>query len=299
MSKENSVIEAEFTTIQERTLPVIATEIIIIEQQVAKTTMEGAIEIGKRLQEAKELVGHGNFEEWCQENLAYSKRNAERFMQIAENYGNEESPYSKATTLSHLSISNALKLLQVPEEEVEEFIEKNNVEEMSVKNLEDEIKNLKRENKEILAEKEQIAFEADDANKAKEDAEAKLEKEKKKIEKLKNDIQILQESQQEEIDKIAAEVREQAYAEAKSDADDEAKENVAENEKLIEENENLKQKLENSGQIYLLKGYSEVMQDAFSKALEVIKDTTDKEMIAKMNNALKQVIDTCRKQLEA
>lgn len=299
MSKENSVIEADFKTIQERTLPIIATEIMVIEQQVTKVTMEGAIEIGKRLQEAKEKVEHGEFENWCKENLDYSKRTAERFMQIATAYEDEASAYAKATTLSHLSISKAIKLLQVPEEEVEEFVEAHDVETMSVSELESEIKELKKESKQLQKEKTEMASEVDEANKQKADAEDKFEKANKKLEKLKEDIKALQESQQEAIDKAVADNREAVYQEAKSEALDEINEQNKENGRLQTENEELKNKLENSGQIYLLKGYSEVIQDAFSKALETIKDASDKEMMEKMNNAMKQVLETCLKQLEA
>ena len=50
----SNIVEAEYTIVQERTLPVIISEIHIIEQNVAKTALEGAVQIGTRLQEAKE-----------------------------------------------------------------------------------------------------------------------------------------------------------------------------------------------------------------------------------------------------
>lgn len=50
----SNIVEAKYQIVQDRTLPVIISEIKIIEQTVAKTAMEGAIQIGERLQEAKE-----------------------------------------------------------------------------------------------------------------------------------------------------------------------------------------------------------------------------------------------------
>ena len=85
----SNIVEADYQIVQERTLPVIIGEIKIIEQNVAKTAMEGAVQIGQRLQEAKEQVGHGNFDTWCQENLNYSRRTAENFMRISREYGGE------------------------------------------------------------------------------------------------------------------------------------------------------------------------------------------------------------------
>ena len=291
-NKENSVIEAEFTTIQERTLPVIATEILMIEKQVAKVTLEGAIEIGRRLNEAKEKLNHGEFNDWCMENLNYSKRNAERFMQLANNYGDADSEFSKATALSQLSISKALKLLQLPEEEVENFIEEHDVPDMSVRELEEEIKNLKSEKDEL---QKDLTF----AEKKATDAEGKLGKEKEKIDKLKYDIEVIKNSQQEEIDKAVAESREQAYAEGKIDASDELKEVTEANVALHSENENLKLKLENSGTLQTLNANTNIMQEAFGNALEAIKDTADKEMSNKMTKALDTVLADMKKRLEA
>jgi len=141
----SNIVEAEYEIVQERTLPVIVSEIKIIEQNVAKTAMEGAIQIGERLQEAKEQVGHGNFDTWCKENLNYNRRTAERFMKIASEYGGENGLISKTTTLSHLSISNALSLLKVPEEDREKFVEEHPVDDMTNKELEEEIRKLKEE----------------------------------------------------------------------------------------------------------------------------------------------------------
>ena len=45
-----------------RDIDIITTEIKVIEQQVAKAAIYGCIEIGKRLVDAKEMVGHGGWE---------------------------------------------------------------------------------------------------------------------------------------------------------------------------------------------------------------------------------------------
>ena len=74
----SNIVEADYRVVPERTLPVIASEILYIESQVAKTALDGAIQIGIKLKEAKEKVDHGQWEDWCSENLNYSKSKAER-----------------------------------------------------------------------------------------------------------------------------------------------------------------------------------------------------------------------------
>ena len=140
----SNIVEAKHRVVHERSLPVIASEILYIESQVAKTALEGAIQIGMKLKEAKEKVEHGRWENWCSENLNYSKSKAEKLMKIAAEYGDENSPYAKTYMCTDLSISKALKLLQVPENEVEKFAEENKVQDMTVKELEEEIKALKK-----------------------------------------------------------------------------------------------------------------------------------------------------------
>lgn len=91
----NEIVNADYMIVQERTLSVIVSEILTIERNVYSVALDGAIQIGQKLQEARSQVEHGDWEEWCKENLNYSRRQAERFMQIATNYGDENSIYSK------------------------------------------------------------------------------------------------------------------------------------------------------------------------------------------------------------
>ena len=141
----SNIVEADFKIVQERTLPVIAGEILQIEENVGRVALDGAIRIGERLKEAKEKVEHGQWENWCRENLNYSKSKTEKLMKIATEYGNEESIYSKTYMSTDLSISKALSLLQVPEDKVEKFVTGNPVDDMTVKELEEEIRKLKKE----------------------------------------------------------------------------------------------------------------------------------------------------------
>ena len=149
----NDVVDVEFREVQERTLPIIASEIKTIEEVVYKTTLEGVIQIGKRLEEAKGQVGHGGFSDWCKECLGYSQRQAQKYMEISSKYSDGNSPFSNANISSHLSISKAYSLLALPEEEVENFTEEHDIESLTVKQLEEEIKSLREEKTRALEEK--------------------------------------------------------------------------------------------------------------------------------------------------
>ena len=138
-------IDARYQIVQERTLPVIASEIHQIERTVYGVAMDGAIQIGLKLQEAKAMIPAGEWVKWLDENLNYSQRQAYNFMEIADNYGDKESPYFNLQTSANLSISKALELLRLPEEAVETFAESHDIESETVKSLREEISNLKRE----------------------------------------------------------------------------------------------------------------------------------------------------------
>ena len=326
----SNIVEADYTIVQERTLPVIVSEIKIIEQNVAKTAMEGAIQIGERLQEAKEQVGHGNFDTWCKENLNYNRRTAERFMKIASEYGGENGLISKTTTLSHLSISNALSLLKVPEEDREKFAEEHPVEDMTNKALEEEIRKLKAEKATLeeevtnvakdrsevggrLAEAEatierlkgQIAMkdaqpQADPAEI--EDLKTKLQKAEDARDKAKDKLKKEKDARQEAIEKELAEQAEKIREEAKAEVSDMLGDLQSMKDQLEEENRNLQHKLENAGNdaIVRFKVLVDQLQDTFEACGQCILDAeagTNPELSNKMNAVMKTVIESFKEAL--
>ena len=67
-----------------RNIDIITTEIKMIEQQVAKAAVYGCIEIGKRLVEAKEMVGHGGWGKYLEEKVRYSQQWATNLMNLSK-----------------------------------------------------------------------------------------------------------------------------------------------------------------------------------------------------------------------
>lgn len=110
-------------------------------------------EIGKRLNQAKEQVPHGEWTRWVENNLGYSRATANRLMRINKEYPN-------CSSLSDLSMTKAIMLAGIEDkDERQEFIEDHNPEDMTVRELKEEIKDYKETLKakdDELAEKEDI-----------------------------------------------------------------------------------------------------------------------------------------------
>ena len=105
--------------------------------QAKSMTVWFGVEIGKRLAEAKEMVGHGGWLDFLKNETEFSSSSAGRFMQIAREYGGKASNFP---TLGNLSVSNALRLLAVPEDEREEFAQTVDAEHLSSRELEQAIR---------------------------------------------------------------------------------------------------------------------------------------------------------------
>ena len=102
---------------------------------------QNVIEIGKRLIFAKELVPHGEWLSWLDDNFGLKYRMAANFMAVAERFGNVHSN-------AHLNQTQMIQMLVLPEGEEEKFIEEQAaagriVAEMSVKTLRVEIQKYK------------------------------------------------------------------------------------------------------------------------------------------------------------
>ena len=94
---------------------------------------EAILTIGRCLIEAKDMLSHGEWRSWLEEGVEVSERSAQRFMRLAREGSNP-------TALSDLGATKALTLLALPPEEREQFMEENNVIDMSARQLEQAIK---------------------------------------------------------------------------------------------------------------------------------------------------------------
>lgn len=130
--------------LETRTPLMIAAEINSIKEQTRKLLIVNSIEIGRRLVEAKSLLPHGDWGKWLEESVDYSQRTANNLMKIFQQYGDDQlslfGSEAKSQTLANLTYSQAVTLLGVPEEEREAFVEENDVQNMSTRELKKAIK---------------------------------------------------------------------------------------------------------------------------------------------------------------
>ena len=165
-------------------------------------------EIGKRLSQAKEQVGHGEWIPWIEENLNYTRRTASSLIKVYESYPN-------GNTSSHLNFSKVLALTSIKDEEDRQnFIDSHEVEDMTTRQLQAEIK----EYKTGLEEKEKQLEESTAANKRLADKVIELEQREPEIiekEVVPEDYEDLKEQQKDLLD-IQRNLEEELYQERKN-----------------------------------------------------------------------------------
>lgn len=127
-----------------RTIEAITGEIL----DAKRAGGEAILTIGRCLIEAKDMLRHGEWLPWLNEQVELSERTAQKFMKLAREWSNPN-------TLADLGASKALMLLALPEGERDAFLEDHNVIDMSARQLEQAIK----ERDEARASAEQAAAE--------------------------------------------------------------------------------------------------------------------------------------------
>ncbi|MFL8969340.1 DUF3102 domain-containing protein [Helcococcus kunzii] len=123
----------------------LVTEIKFFENQAVTSYWE----IGKRLEQAKEQVAHGEWGDWLKANLNYSQSTANKLMKVS-------SELSKSELIPNLSFTQALALTSVDEEIREEIIKNEDLENRSVTETKEIIKRYKENNKELEEENKNL-----------------------------------------------------------------------------------------------------------------------------------------------
>lgn len=119
-----------------RTPEVIGVEIRTIQKSAFEYNLRCAVEIGRRLTEAKELVAHGEWLDWLKRETGYSQPSASRFMKVYERLGAEQIGLEgaelaeKYSMLNNLESSKIFLLVSMPEKDMDEFLDEHPVEEL-------------------------------------------------------------------------------------------------------------------------------------------------------------------------
>ena len=175
------MIDGEFVDKTTEVVPArvneIAVEINVIKRRAAEGLLKDAIEIGRLLCEAKEQVPHGMWGQWLTENVAYSTSTANDMMRLY----NEQERAAQLDMFGErgfemfegLAPSKVVELMRLPSAERREFVEKHDVESMSVREVKREIKAEREKREAAEAEVSTLKGQVADARQVAEDAQRK------------------------------------------------------------------------------------------------------------------------------
>mgnify|MGYP004520953291 CR=1 FL=1 len=259
----NDIVNAQF-----RDISTITAEIKMLQRQTERLVLEYAIEVGRRLCEAKELLPHGEWGKWLKEEVSFSQSTANNLMKIYDEYGAAQNCLFGATAnsqaLGNLSYTKALSLLAIPEEERESFAKDHDAENISTRELD-----------RLIKEKQEADAEKDAAQRRLGDLEVQLDRTKKELstakdaEKQATDRMKAADAQAQEAEmRLTADLEATKKAKEKAEAD--LKAAKEKNKKLKEGHEaELKRLRENPG---ISKEVEEKLRvEAEAKAAETIK----------------------------
>lgn len=152
---------------RELTTEQLGGEIRLLTAQARRMALSYAVQIGYRLKLAHEKVGPHGWADWLKRETEFSPAAASRFEALYAGYGEDQGSLfgvgNKFPTLEKISVSNALRLLAVPEEERETVAAELDAEHLSTRELEKALK------------------ERDEARKALQDTSARLEQAEKTL----------------------------------------------------------------------------------------------------------------------
>jgi len=127
-----------------RTLDMVTAEIKFLDAQAGRLVMGHAIEIGRRLEEAKAMVPYGEWGNYLEKELNYSQSTANKLMKVFQEFGASQmglfGPEVESESFANLTYSKALALLSVPREEREDFLREVDAEAMSTRELKEAIR---------------------------------------------------------------------------------------------------------------------------------------------------------------
>ena len=319
----NEVMTVDFETeiaIESKSTEQLTAEVNVRYRQAESlAAMSAAMlaDAGRRLIEIKGRMPHGEFGDWCKNNLEFSYRKAARMMQLAERMADEGSLFSKMPTLADIGISSVWELLAAPEEVAAEIVETEDVPGMTVRELKEKIKEMTARMKaaEERADAAELAAGSGDSQELEDmrlsvehmkesldkkeaeraEAVAASEKATDQLAKAKEKLKALKAKREEEVEKAVSEKSEQLKSEARAEAEKRISELEAEIKESEEEVEQLTKKLQSADneEFTRFRIQANIMQNAFNDCFGAIDkaELTNKESAAAMKKALRQILE--------
>lgn len=121
-----------------RSIEIVTAEITMIRDNARKVFLESVIQIGTRLEEAKQMVPSGEWTAYLTDKLGYKPSTAQNYMRIAREFGGGQvslTGKTAADAFGQLSYSQILPLLGMAEEEREELAEEHDLPSMSSREI--------------------------------------------------------------------------------------------------------------------------------------------------------------------
>ena len=121
-----------------RSIEIVTAEITMIRDNARKVFLESVIQIGTRLEEAKQMVPQGEWTAYLTDKLGYKPSTAQNYMRIAREFGGGQMSLTGKTAadaFGQLSYSQILPLLGMAEEEREELAEEHDLPSMSSREI--------------------------------------------------------------------------------------------------------------------------------------------------------------------
>lgn len=121
-----------------RSIEIVTAEITMIRDNARRVFLESVIQIGTRLEEAKQLVPQGEWTAYLTDKLGYKPSTAQNYMRIAREFGGGQvslTGKTAADAFGQLSYSQILPLLGMAEEEREELAEEHDLPSMSSREI--------------------------------------------------------------------------------------------------------------------------------------------------------------------
>lgn len=127
-----------------RDIDIVTAEIVTIKRQANQVLITAAIEIGRRLTEAKAMVPFGEWGKYLEERVEYSQSTANNLMKIYKEYGSDQESlfdgFAKSQAFANLNYTQALAMLSIPVEEREAFAVENDVASKSTREIQELIR---------------------------------------------------------------------------------------------------------------------------------------------------------------
>lgn len=298
---DNKIVDVDYKAVREATNEELAAQANALYESMNRLGYMGlqmASEAGSMLKQVKNRLEHGQWEDWCNNNLNFGIRKANRMMQLNEKMIDENSFFSNPSTLTDLGISKVWALLSAPEEAAEEVAANPDASDMTTNEFKEELDRIKAENEKLASENQDIQKITEEIN---------YLKTKKNIDKD------MLEDRDKEIAELKTKLK-KAKAEAKADAMREAEKKIEEaQEEATEESEQNKSLLENERQradaaereldklkkmtdpaVQQFKTSADVLQESFNRCINIAESSSDP---AKLKGALKKLISIMDNQL--